>query len=66
MKIQKEEKQTIKKQCRITDLKTDYKGMYDFLECSACGVERKDQNHILERSVLLSLNKEAVETPKSC
>ena len=64
-KMKKEEKQTIfKLRCRTTDLKTNFKGMYDFLECSVCGVEEEDQKHILECAVLLSLNKETLETPK--
>ena len=65
MKMNKEEKQTIfKLRCRTTDLKTNFKGMYDFLECSACGLEEENQKHILECSVLLSLNEESEETPK--
>ena len=64
MKMKKEEKQTIfKLRCRTTDLKTNFKGMYDFLECSACGLEEESQKHILECSVLLSLNEESEETP---
>ena len=49
---------------RTTDLKTNFKGMNDFLECSACGLEEESQKHILECSVLLSLNEESEETPK--
>ena len=49
---------------RTTDLKTNFKGMYDFLECSACGLEEESQKHILECSVLISLNEESEATPK--
>ena len=38
--------------------------MYDFLECSACGLEEESQKHSLECSALLSLNEESEETPK--
>ena len=54
---------SFKLRCRITD-PNNYKGIYEFLECSACGVEEEDQKHILECAVLLSLNKETLETPK--
>ena len=63
--MNKEEKQTIfKLRCRTTDLKTNFKGMYNFLECSARGLEEETQKHILECSVLRSSNEDSEETPK--
>ena len=45
----KEEIQTIfKLMCRVTELKTNLKGIYDSYECSLCGEEEETQAHILE------------------
>ena len=45
----KEDIQTIfKLRCRVTELKTNLKGIYDSYECSLCGEEEETQAHILE------------------
>ena len=65
MKTSKEEIQLIfRLRNRVTDLKINYKGIYDHYECDACGVEDESQKHILECPTLLSMNKEAKEIPK--
>ena len=56
MKTTREEIQLIfKLRSRMTKLKKNYEGMYDDLECSACGEEEESQQHILECSVLVKL-----------
>ena len=57
MKKTKEEIQTIfKLRCRVTELKTNLKGIYDTYECSLCGKEEETQTHILECEVLNGKN----------
>ena len=57
MKKTKEEIQTIfKMRCRVTELKTNLKGIYDTYECSLCGKEEETQSHILECEVLNGKN----------
>ena len=43
---------------RVTFLKTNYKGIYDTYECSACEENEENEAHILECKELLKLNKE--------
>ena len=48
-KISKEEMQMIfKLRCRVTDLKTNMKGIYDSYECQICENEEETQEHILK------------------
>ena len=48
MKATKEEIQTIfKLRCRMTDLKTNMKGIFNTFECPLCGLE-DTQIHILQ------------------
>ena len=36
-----------KLRCKITNAKMNLKGMYDNLECTACGLEEETQEHII-------------------
>ena len=46
--IRRDEAQLIfKLRCRVSEVKTNLKGMYDSLECEACGLEQETQEHIL-------------------
>ena len=55
-KISKEDSQLIfKLRCRVTKAKENLKGIYDNLECSACGKEEESQKHIV---LCEELNKE--------
>ena len=36
-----------KLRCKITNAKMNLKGMYDNLDCSACGIEEESQEHII-------------------
>ena len=52
-KISREDSQIVfKLRCRATKLKANMKSMYDSLECTACGIEEENQQHILECSIL--------------
>ena len=42
-----------KLRCRVTELKTNLKGIYDTYECSLCGGEEETQAHIYYRLYLL-------------
>ena len=53
-----------KLRCRITEIKTNFKGIYDSYECDACGKEDESQAHILDCTKLLSMNTEITEMPK--
>ena len=65
MKTTRDEIQLIfKLRSRMTNIKKNYEGMYDDLECSACGEEEESQQHILECSVLVNMNKDYEELPK--
>ena len=56
MKVTKEEIQTIfKLSCRVTELKTNLKGIYDSYECSVCGKEEESQAHIIECEIISKL-----------
>ena len=62
VKSNKEEKQLIfKLRSRVTDLKMNYQGIYDFHDCDACGIEDESQKHILECPTLISFNEENEE-----
>lgn len=59
----KEESQLIfQLRSRMTFLKTNYKGIYDTYECSACEEKEENEAHILECKELLKWNKEVNET----
>ena len=61
----KEESQLVfKLRSRMTDLKTNYKGIYDDYGCSACGKADESQSHILECEELQSRNEEIYESLK--
>jgi hypothetical protein len=61
----KEEIQTIfKLRCRVTELKTNLKGIYDSYECSLCGGEEETQAHILECPEIEKINEDKSEVPK--
>ena len=47
---------------RVTFLKTNYKGIYDTYECTACEEKEENEAHILECIELLKLNKEVADT----
>ena len=65
MKTTREEIQLIfKLRSRMTKIKKNYEGMYDDMECSACGEEEESQQHILECSVLVKLHKSYEDLPK--
>ena len=47
-KMSKDESQLIfKLRCRVTKVKENLKGIYDSLECGACGKEDENQKHII-------------------
>ena len=48
----------------MTDLKTNYKGIYDDYGCRACGKADESQSHILECEELQSRNEEIYESLK--
>ena len=59
----KEESQLIfQLRSRVTFLKTNYKGIYDTYECTACESKEENEAHILECIELLKLNKEVADT----
>ena len=59
----KEESQLIfQLRSRVTFLKTNYKGIYDTYECTACEEKEENEAHILECIELLKLNKEVNDT----
>jgi hypothetical protein len=46
--IRREEAQLIfKLRCKVTEVKVNLKGSYDYLECRACGLEEENQKHII-------------------
>ena len=58
-KMRKEDAQLIfRLRCRSTNVKTNLKGMYDNLECTACGLEEESQIHIV---VCKKLNENRLE-----
>ena len=64
VKASKEEIQMVfKLRSRVTDLKTNFKNMYESYECTACGNEEESQKHILECRELLKRNKDIKENP---
>ena len=49
LKITQTDAQLIfKLRCRMTDVKTNFKGIYDSLECDLCKNDTDNQKHILE------------------
>ena len=60
----KEIQMVFKLRSRVTDLKTNLKGMYESFECTACGKEEESQKHILECEELIKWNKEIKEKPE--
>ena len=63
-KATKDEIQLIfKLRSRMTETKTNYKGLYDTYECDVCGDEDESQAHILKCSKLVNMNKESIEIP---
>ena len=58
----KEEIQLVfKLRCRMTETKTNFKGLYDTYECDICGKEDESQSHILEQTELVNMNKQITE-----
>ena len=52
-KMTKEEAQLVfKLRCRVTEVKVNFRGKYDNLECRACDKEEESQQHILVCQVL--------------
>ena len=52
-KMNKEDGQLIfKLRCKVTNLKMNFKGMYDDFECSACGIEEETQEHVMNSKKL--------------
>ena len=48
-KIKIEEAQLIfRLRCRSTNVKVNLKGIYDSLECTACGLEEESQIHVIK------------------
>ena len=37
-----------KLRCKVTEVKVNLKGSYDYLECGACGLEEESQKHIIQ------------------
>ena len=61
-KITKEEAQLIfKLRCRVTEVKMNFRGKYDNLECRACGLEEETQKHII---ICEQLNRKEEEETK--
>ena len=59
MKQTKEEiKLFFKLRTRMTDIKMNYKGIYDSFECSACKKEEESQAHIFESKEIAKKNEE--------
>ena len=57
-KMNKEDGQLIfKLRCKVTNLKMNFKGMYDDFECSACGIEEETQEHVVMNCKMLNENK---------
>ena len=57
--LSKEDAQLIfKLRSRVTETKTNMKGKYDSHECSACGEENENQEHVIKCNVLLQMNSE--------
>ena len=55
--LSKEDAQLIfKLRSRVTETKTNMKGKYDSHECSACGEENENQEHVIKCNVLLQMN----------
>ena len=48
---------------RITEIKTNFKGKYDYFECDVCGQEEESQEHILKCTEVMNMNKENNEIP---
>ena len=64
MKMSKEEAQLIfKMRCKMTNVKCNFKRMYEDLRCRACNMEDENQKHIVECQVLNS-SKEKIEYEK--
>ena len=63
-KQNKEESQLIfKLRSQMTNLKMNYKGIYDSYECEACGLEDESQGHLLECKEILKISKEVDGIP---
>jgi hypothetical protein len=63
-KQKKEESQLIfKLRSKMTDLKMNFKGIYDSYECEACGLEDESQDHILKCKEILKISKEEDKIP---
>ena len=54
---QEEAKLIFKLRCRTINVKRNMKGMYDNLDCTACGAEEETQEHVI-KCEKLSKNKE--------
>ena len=48
---------------KMTDLKMNFKGIYDSYECEACGLEDESQDHILKCKEILKISKEEDKIP---
>ena len=60
----KEEIQLISKlRCRMTETKTNLKGLYDSYKCDLCGEEDESQAHILKCTRLVNENMDISEIP---
>ena len=53
-----------KLRCRMTKIKTNFKGIYETFECDAYGKFEEDQEHILKYQILKNMNKEYEEIPE--
>ena len=59
MKMSREDMQLIfKLRCRVTDLKTNLKGIYDSYECKLCENEEETQEHILKCKEIINEDNE--------
>ena len=63
--IKNEEAQMIfKMRSRMTEVKTNFKGMYETLECDACKKEEETQKHVLECEEILKKNNQPITIVK--
>ena len=63
--ITKEEAQLIfKLRCRMTNLKCNFKGNYDTLECRVCKIEEENQEHVINKCKKLNEDTEELDYKK--
>ena len=64
LKISKDEAITIfKMRSRMTEVKKNYRGKYDNIECDLCNEEEESQEHILKCKEIMK-NENKVEVPE--